>query len=84
MSIIIERAITVKNDKALLDNPLYLYVGDGDITCIFTINEIRKAAKFGSINTTILITESASYGEIRIYTPDSTLVFTKRAEIIDD
>ena len=84
MSIIIERAITVKNDKALLDNPLYLYVGDGDITCIFTINEIRKAAKFGSINTTNLITESASYGEIRIYKPDSTLVFTNRAEIIDD
>lgn len=84
MSIIIERAITVKNDKALLDNPLYLYVGDGDITCIFTINEIRKTAKFGAINTTNLITESASYGEIRIYKPDSTLVFTNRAEIIDD
>jgi hypothetical protein len=84
VSIIIERAITVKNDKALLDNPLYLYVGDGDITCIFTINEIRKAAKFGAVNTTNLITESASYGEIRIYKPDSTLVFTNRAEIIDD
>jgi hypothetical protein len=84
VSIIIERAITVKNDKALLDNPLYLYVGDGDITCIFTINEIRKTAKFGAVNTTNLITESASYGEIRIYKPDSTLVFTNRAEIIDD
>lgn len=84
MSIIIERTITVKNDKALLDNPLYLYVGDGDITCIFTINEIKKAAKFGAVNTTNKITESASYGEIRIYKPDSTLVFTNRAEIIDD
>ena len=95
MSIIIERAITVKNDKALLDNPLYLYVGDGDITCIFTINEIKKAAKFGAVNTTN-ITESASYGEIRIYKPapgsDPTdgsgpanrLVFTNRAEIIDE
>jgi hypothetical protein len=84
MAIVIERTITVKNDKAILDNPLYLYVGDGDIVCLFTIKEIKKAATFGAISQTNLITESASYGEIRIYKPDDELVFTTRAEIIDD
>ena len=84
MAIIIERTITIKDDKATLDSPLYLYIGDGDITCLFAIKEIKKAATFGSINTTNLITENASYGEVRIYKPDKYLVFTARAEIIDD
>ena len=88
--IIIERTITIKDDKATLDRPLYLYIGDGDITCLFTIEEKKKAATFGSINKTNTITENASYGEVRIYKPDkgsdatSRLVFTDRAEIIDD
>lgn len=86
MAIIIERTITVKNNISTLDNPLYLYTGDGDITCLFTIKEIKKAAKFGQISTTNVITEEGyfGYGEVRIYKPDDELVFTARAEIIDD
>lgn len=84
MAIVIERTITIKNNIATLDNPLYLYTGDGDITCLFTIKEIKKAAKFGQINTSNLITEGVGYGEVRIYKPDDVLVFTARAEIIDD
>ena len=84
MAIVIERTITVKNNTATLDNPLYLYTGDGDITCLFTIKEIKKAATFGQINQTNLITEGVGYGEVRIYKPDDVLVFTARAEIIDD
>lgn len=84
MAIVIERTITVKNNIATLDNPLYLYTGDGDITCLFTIKEIKKAATFGQINQTNLITEGVGYGEVRIYKPDDVLVFTARAEIIDD
>lgn len=84
MAIIIERTITVKNDKSSLNNPLYLYVGDGDITCIFSIYELKKSAQFGMIDRTNLITENASYGEVRIYKPNNELVFTNRAEIIDD
>ena len=90
MSIIIERTITINNDQATLDKPLYLYIGDGDITCLFTIKEKTKAARFGAITTTNSITESASYGEVRIYKPDpgsdstSRLESTTRAEIIDD
>ena len=84
MAIVIERTITVKNNVSTLDNPLYLYTGDGDITCLFTIREIKKAATFGQINTSNLITEGVGYGEVRIYKPDDVLVFTARAEIIDD
>ena len=84
MAIVIEKTITLKNNQATLDSPLYLYVGDGDITYLFTIKEMKKAATFGSINQINLITEQASYGEVRIYKPDGELVFTTRAEIIDN
>ena len=84
MSIIIERTITVKNDKATLDNPLYLYVGDGDITYLFTIKEMKKSAFFGKIDASNSLTDDKSYGEVRIYKPTDELVFSTRAEIIDD
>lgn len=84
MAIVIERTITVKNDKATLDNPLYLYVGDGDITYLFSIKETKKSAFFGKIDTSNNLTDDKSYGEVRIYKPTDELVFTTRAEIIDD
>lgn len=84
MAIVIERTITVKNDKATLDNPLYLYIGDGDITYLFTIKEIKKSAFFGKIDASNSLTDDKSYGEIRIYKPTDELAFTTRAEIIDD
>ena len=84
MAIVIERTITVKNDKATLDNPLYLYVGDGDITYLFTIKEIKKSAFFGKIDASNSLTDDKSYGEVRIYKPNDELAFTTRAEIIDD
>lgn len=83
--IIIERTITVKNDKATLDSPIYLHVGDGDITCLFTINEMKKVATFGSIGTQHNIVEdnNIDYGRVRVYKPDETLAYTERAEIVD-
>ena len=50
MAIVIERTITVNNDKSILDNPLYLYVGDGDITYLFTIKEKQRVATFGDFD----------------------------------
>ena len=86
MAIVIERTITVNNDKSILDNPLYLYVGDGDITYLFTINEKKKVATFGELGSrNSLLNEINGYGEVRIYKPDgSEPVFTTRAEIVDD
>ncbi len=84
MAIVIERTITVKNDTATLDNPLYLYVGDGDITFLFDIKEMKKAAFFGKIDTSNPLTDNKSYGEVRIYKPTDELEFTTRAEIIND
>ena len=86
MAIVIERTITVNNDKSILDNPLYLYVGDGDITYLFTIKEKKKAASFGEISANnSLINEINGYGEVRIYKANGgEPVFTTRAEIVDD
>ena len=93
MAIIIERTITVKNDQATLDKPIYLYIEDGDIACLFTINEKEKTARFGSINKTdnsIIDNNNIDYGQVRIYKPDpgsdstSRLVLTEKAEVIDD
>lgn len=87
--IIIERTITVKNDKATLDSPIYLHVGDGDITCLFTINEMNKVARFGSVGKdsgkiNIVDNNDIDYGRVRVYKPDETLAYTDdRSEIID-
>ena len=86
MAIVIERTITVNNDKSILDNPLYLYVGDGDITYLFTIKEKKRVATFGELDSSnSLLSEINGYGDVRIYKPDgSEPVFTTRAEIVDD
>lgn len=87
--IIIERTITVKNDKATLDSPIYLHVGDGDITCIFTIVEMNKVARFGSVGKdsgkiNIVDNNDIDYGRVRVFKPDETLAYTDdRSEIID-
>lgn len=86
MAIIIERTITINNDKATLDKPIYFYIGDGNITCLFTIKEIGKTARFGKINDSNMIQENDSidYGEARIYKPSKDHADTARAEIIGD
>lgn len=86
MAIIIERTITINNDKATLDKPIYFYVGDGNITCLFTIKEIGKTARFGKVNDSNIIQENDSldYGEARIYKPNKDHAETTRAEIIGD
>lgn len=86
MAIIIERTITINNDKATLDKPIYFYIGDGNITCLFTIKEIGKTARFGKVNDSNIIQENDSidYGEARIYKPSKDHAETARAEIIDD
>ena len=87
--IIIERTITVKNDKAILDSPIYLHVGDGDITCLFTIVEMNKVARFGSVGKdggkiNIVDNNDIDYGRVRVFKPDETLAYTDdRSEIID-
>jgi hypothetical protein len=86
VAIIIERTITINNDKATLDKPIYFYVGDGNITCLFTIKEIGKTARFGKVNDSNIIQENDSidYGEARIYKPNKDHAETTRAEIIGD
>lgn len=85
--IIIERTITINNDQATLDKPIYFYVGDGNITCLFTIKEKAQTARFGKVSDRNVIEDESntiSYGEAKIYKPDEYLVDTNRAEIIDD
>lgn len=84
MAIVIERTITIKEDKATLNRPIYFYVGDGDITCLFSIVELQKAARFGTINTFNIITDDISYGDACICKPDGELVATSRVDIIND
>ena len=95
MAIIIERTITIKDDKATLDRPIYLYIEDGDIECLFTIKEKENAARFGLVSKTetdylAKDNNKIDWGEVRVYKPvpgsDSTsrLVFTDKAEIMND
>ena len=87
MAIFIERTITINNDRATLDKPIYFYIGDGNITCIFTINEKEKTARFGSINNSSNIiqdNEDIDYGEAYIYKPNRDSATTTRTQIVGD
>ena len=87
MAIFIERTITINNDRATLDKPIYFYIGDGNITCIFTINEKEKTARFGSINNSSNIiqdNEDIDFGEAYIYKPNRDSATTTRTQIVGD
>lgn len=87
MAIIIERTITINNDKATLDKPIYFYIGDGNITCLFTIKEKEKAARFGSIDNSSNIiqdNEDLDYANAYIYKPNKSHADTARTQIVGD
>lgn len=85
--IIIERTITINNDKATLDKPIYFYIGDGNITCLFTIKEKEKTARFGSIDNSSNIiqdNEDLDYANAYIYKPNKGHADTARTQIVGD
>ena len=87
MAIIIERTITINNDQATLDKPIYFYIGDGNITCLFTIKEKEKAARFGSFDNSSNIiqdNEDLDYANAYIYKPNKGHVDTARTQIVGD
>jgi hypothetical protein len=60
-------------------------MGDGDIICLFAINDVKKSIRFGDVDTKNSITDQCTYGNVRIYKPDgSRCVFTEKFPIDED
>ena len=82
--IIFNRQLTVKKDTAKLDQPLYLYRGDGNILILLDIIASMQTMKFGTITTENVITEGIKNGMACVYLPNESLAFVAKGVIIDD
>ena len=82
--IIFNRQLTVKKDTAKLDQPLYLYRGDGNILILLDIIASMQTMKFGTITTENVITEGIKNGMACVYLPNESLAFIAKGVIIDD
>lgn len=84
MAVIKEITITVNNNKATLDKPIFLYLGDGDIT--FLIKVLETQYTIGTFPTSANIIEKSDlvYANICIQKPDKTVVKSRTFQIIDD
>ena len=82
--IIFNRQLTVKKDTAKLNQPLYLYRGDGNILILLDIIASMQTMKFGTITTENVITEGIKNGMACVYLPNESLAFIAKGVIIDD
>ena len=82
--IIFNRQLTVKKDTAKLNQPLYLYRGDGNILILLDIIASMQTMKFGTITTENVITEGIKNGMACVYLPNESLAFVAKGVIIDD
>ena len=81
--IIMTRSITVKENTASLDSPVYLYRGDGDIIIMLNIMEAVKTTRFGKLANENVITDDIMYGTACIYKPNGEMAFVAKGVIVD-
>ena len=88
-----DRAITIRNNKSTINEPVVLYRGDYEVSIRFTITESKFRFKSG-VN--LVDSEKASHGQLAILAPyggnvfseivkceDGTVTFTLTKEMID-
>ena len=81
--IIMTRSITVKENTASLDSPVYLYRGDGDIIIMLNIMEAVKTTRFGKLANENVITDDIMHGTACIYKPNGEMAFVAKGVIVD-
>ena len=84
MAIIKYLTITVKDDKALLSENVYLYLGDGGVTLLIEV--LQNHYKFGSFKSgkTNLVEDSeAQWASVFILKANNEVIFSDRCEILD-
>ena len=81
MAIINQLSITVSGNKSTLNNPVYLYLGDGECTLVIHIN--RLSTKIGSYNVADNLIEEFGtvWARVCILKPDRTLITNDKCEV---
>lgn len=84
MAVVKDITITVNNNTASLDKPIFLFLGDGVIT--FLIKVLETQYKIGTFPTSANIIEESNmiYANVCILKPDKTYVSSKTYEIMND
>lgn len=71
----ISRTITVSNNTAYIDAPIYLYKGDGDVLISLDIINITISTKLNKMSTTNYINDNISYATACLCKRDSSSTF---------
>ena len=78
------RTLTVSKNTASLNEPLYMFRGDGDILIILDLIQTIGNMKFGKVSSTNVITDGLIYGTVCIYKPSGELAFVTKGEIVEN
>ena len=82
--ITIHRTLTVSENTASLNEPLYMFRGDGDISIILDLIQTIKNMKPGKVSSTNVITDGLIYSTVCIYKPSGELAFVAKGEIVEN
>ena len=78
------RTLTVSKNTASLDEPIYMFRGDGDILIILDLIKTIRNMKFGKVLSTNMITDGLIYSTVCIYKPSGELAFVANGEIVEN
>ena len=84
MAIVKEVTLRVSNNKASIDKPIYLYLGDGEITLLISILDVT--VKIGTyIESTNLVREyGTKWASVCLLKPDNTIVYGSECSVSDN
>lgn len=78
------RTLTVSKNIASLNEPIYMFRGDGDILLILDLIQTIRNMKFGKVSSTNVITDGLIYSTVCIYKPSGELAFVAKGEIVEN
>ena len=84
MAIVKEVTVTVNNNTATINKPIFAYMGDGTIT--FLIKVLQTNHKIGSLPTTsnVLAETDAQWASVCVKKPDGRNVAVKKCTVMDE
>lgn len=84
MAIVKELTINVVKNKATISKPVYLYLGDGQVTLVLNINEVNTQIGTYVESTNLVESFSTIWAKVCILKPDKSVVYNDKCEVKDN
>lgn len=83
MAIVKQLTINVSKNRATLSKPVYLYLGDGQVTLELTINEVDTQIGTYIASTNVVEAFGTIWARACILKPDDSIVYNDKCEVKD-